>query len=75
MFFKKFKHYVLIQIENNEKEKEELNLRLKNEIESKEVLTTENNKLKNEIISKDEKIKLIKKKYEDLVKQMSTEKN
>ena len=39
------------------------------------MLTTENNKLKNEIISKDEKIKLIKEKYEDLVKQMSTEKN
>ena len=38
------------------------------------MLTTENNKLKNEIISKDEKIKLIKEKYEDLVKQMSTEK-
>ena len=48
-------------------------MKLENEVKSKEVLTTENNKLKKEIITKDSKIKSVEQKYKDLIRKMSTE--
>ena len=71
--FLKLKRTIWKQVENNEKEKEELNLKLENEVKSKEVLTTENNKLRKEINIKDSKIKSIEQKYNDLIRKLSTE--
>ena len=64
----KVKIFFLIQEKFYANEKDDLNMQLKLETDLLEKLTSENNKLKQEVSDKDDQLKAMEEKYEELVR-------